>query len=446
MRRRIISAVSLGGLTRLLGWGVLLLGLGCAGMMRHGQLTKQAEGQYRNGQLEDATRSLVGALRAKPGYPPADGLLRQCLSELYAKHESAVKAHESRKEWDYAVREYDSVMSISGEVSGLRGGYPTIDVSDRRENAAKNGAKSFFAKGKRKFAAQDFDSAAMEFLAAHRLVPDHEDAKTWAAKSYYSHGKSLFGKASYKESAKAFRQASGTVSGYEDAEERYKEAREKAVRRIAVMPFGDATGRGLGDAISERIVSTVMEGNPEFIEFVTRDHLVGILQEKGLKSSTLVDQESALKAGKLVGVDSFIFGKILSARTSLSPEQAIGPRRNAVKQRVYGDKEKGIPDRDVILEVNYTTRSKSSLAKISASYQIVDAKTGGIRSAKTHTEEASDLAKWVTFIGAESAIPPSALSETTPDKTEPADPESLMEQATQSLGAKLSRELYGYFQ
>lgn len=446
MRNQIKFRASSLRLPWLLGCGVLVFGLGCAGMMRHGQLTKQAETQYQNGQHDDAVRSLVGALKAKPGYPPADGLLRQCLSEVYAKHESAVKAYESRKDWDSAVQEYDRVGSISSEVSGLRGGYPAIDVSERREKAAKNGAKMHVANGKSKFSTNDFESAASEFLAAHRLVADYMDAQAWAAKSYYHHGKSLFGKGKFKESATAFRRASETVSGYEDSEARYKEARERAIRRIAVMPFGDASGRGLGDAISERVVSAVMEGNPEFIEFVTRDHLVGIIQEKGLKSSSLVDQESALKIGKLAGVDSFIFGKVLSARASISPEQAVGPRRNSIKQRVYGDKSKGIPDQDVILSVNYTIRTKSSLAKISASYQIVDAKTGGIRSAKTHVEEVSDLAKWVTFVGAESAIPPSALAGMTPDKNEPADPESLMDQATQSLSAKLSRELFGYFQ
>lgn len=419
---------------------------GCAGLTRYGGLTNQAEKQFQAGQFDDSVRNLVAALEIKPNYLPAGDLLRQAAPRAYEKHEQAIKELEAGKRWDEAVYSYDQLTAVSDAVLRLRAGYPAVEVKDRRAQAAKNAAKHHWRTGQNHFNLKRFESAAEEFLAAHRFISGYKDAGTWAAKSYYENGKALVVRGKFKDAAKSYRHASETVPGFLDAEERYQQARAKAVRRVAVMPFSDQSGRSLGDSISDRIISQVMDGKPEFIELVSRDHLAGLLAEKGLKATSLVDQGSALKAGKLVGVDSFVYGKILVARATVSPEQRIGPRENSIRRRIYGDKERGVPDRDVILTASYTIHSKSSAAKLSASYQIIDALTGRIKSSKTQGDERSDTVKWIMFTGEESAIPASAHEGTTPDRHEPTDPDSLMDQVAGSVSDRMANDLQGYFQ
>ncbi len=424
----------------------LALAAGCASFTRYGSLTNTAQQQYQAGLVDDAVSNLVAALKVNPGYAPAAALLRQAAPEAYQKHEKAAADFESAKQWDDAVGAYDLLSGLSDAVAGLGAGYPTRDVKEKRDRAARLGAGVHLRKGREDEKHARFDDAADEFLAADRLVPGFEDAKTSAARAHYEAGKSLFGKKRFKDSAKEFHLASSVVPGYEDSEDWFQKARQKAIVRVAVMPFVDDSGRNLGDAMTDRIVSQVMSKNPDFVEFLTRDNLGTLLQEKGLKSTALVDHQSAVRVGKLLGVDFFVYGKILSARESMPGESVLGPYANSIRRHVYGNPKQGIPDQDVILSVSYTIHSKSSSADMTASYQIVDAKTGLIASSKTLSDKSSDLTKWVMYEGAQEAIPSSAFDGTTPDRHEPADPESLMEQVSERLGNTLAYEVYGYFE
>jgi tetratricopeptide (TPR) repeat protein len=425
---------------------VLVLAAGCASFTRYGSLTNTAQQQYQSGLVDDAVSNLVAALKVNPGYAPAATLLRRAAPEAYQKHEKAAADFESAKLWDDAVGAYDRLSELSDAVAGLGAGYPTRDIKKKRDHAARLGASVHLHKGREDEKRARFDDAADEFLAADRLVPGFEDSKALAARAHYEAGKALYDKKRFKDSAKEFHLASSVVPGYKDSEDWFQKARQKAIVRVAVMPFVDDSGRGMGDAVTDRIVSQVMSKNPDFVELLTRDNLGALLQEKGLKSSALVDHQSAVKVGKLLGVDFFVYGKILSARASMSSENVLGPYSNSIRRHVYGNPKQGIPDRDVILSVSYTIHSKSSLADMTASYQIVDAKTGRIANSKTLSDKSSDMTKWVMYEGAQEAIPARAFDGTTPNRHEPADPESLMEQVSERLGNTLAYEVYGYFE
>jgi tetratricopeptide (TPR) repeat protein len=420
----------------------LIMAAGCASLTKHGSLTKQAEQQYQDGRLDDAVGTLVAALKHKPDYLPADALLRQVAGQAYDTYEKRISQYESGGKFDQVVAEYDALIRLSELVEQLPGSYPIVDVKVRREKAVQTAAGTHFKAGQGHLSAKRYDQAAKEFMAVNRFISDYKESKSLAARAYYEEGKVLAATGKFRDAAKSFKNTLGVVPGYQDASERYEQARTKAIVRVAVMPLTDASGRRLGDKISDDIVSNVMGRNPEFIELVTRDHLAGLLQEKGLNATDLVDQSSAMKTGKMIGVDSFIYGRI-TPYTNISREQVQGPYENAVKQTT-GSKKAGTYRED-ILSVRYWIHSRSSSAKLSATYQIIDAATGRIKQSKSLSKEKSDLAKWVTYQGVQQIIPQSAFIGVTGER-DPADPETLLEQAIQSISSEIADEIVIYFE
>jgi len=413
---------------------------GCASLTRWGQTYQYAEKMYNAGNFDVAVQKVVEVLREKPAYEPARLLLAKAAPQAYSRHEQAAAGAEQKGNWDEAVKEYEDIIALSSMVRSLPGDYPALDVRSKRDEAAQNAASTHYAKATHLFKEKNFTSAASEFLQAAQYVAGFKNATKNAAESYYQHGKMSMDAMNFKEAALGFKKASGIVSGYKDSQELYEQAKEKAIKRIAVMPFHDPTGKLGGDSISDRVINAAINSQPEFVAFISRENLTPILSEQGLQGSEIVDSATAVKTGKLAGIYSFVFGKVLSVSATSTPAHSP-THQNSKTEKFYNKQTRDFTD-SVTYSVQYQTHKIVNTVKLVVSYQIVDVKTGAIQASQTVNTQKSDIASWVTYAGDERAIPPDISVN---NRQEPEPLETLQVSAIESVSNDIARKLLAHF-
>lgn len=411
--------------TGLLVAGVsLLLTLGCSS--RSEELTEQAVQQAQAGEAEEAAHRLIEAVKEDPELVRADTLLRQVLPRAYESQRRKIADHETAERWDEVVEEYDAMSALSDAAASLPKDYPTVDVRKERRRAAEKAAREHFAQGQRHFDRQNYEQAGEEFLAADQFVSGFKQSKTRAAEAFYERGSTLYETGDFRAAAESFERASSTVPGFEDASTRYEEARQKALVSVVVVPFEDESGRNLGSILADESISKIMDKDPEFLEFVAPAQVA-----EGL-DLTLVSRDSAVKVGQDIGVDAFIFGKVLDVRLNRTGERTRGPMANAVE-----DSEGNV------YRARWWCHSRTSSATVSASYQIVDVNSGRVEEAETLRDRLSDTATWQTYEGDEVA------THDCPDedgRQHPQDPSVLLDEIASRLSSSFATQLYQHFE
>jgi curli biogenesis system outer membrane secretion channel CsgG len=162
-------------------------------------------------------------------------------------------------------------------------------------------------------------------------------------------------------------------------------------KRIAVIPFDSQLVRttNLGKIVSEMFVTSLVQLG--CFDVVERGKLNEIMEEIKLEEGGMVDPSTAVKAGKLLGVDYILTGTITEFGIREEKKGGIlGFLRN-----LFGGGAK-----------------KVSIARVKFDYRIIDVATGKIFFADTGEGEekqssfsvgvGTDLNKWIAGVGTES--------------------------------------------
>lgn len=135
-------------------------------------------------------------------------------------------------------------------------------------------------------------------------------------------------------------------------------------RSLAVMSFENESSEGgdkIGSAVADKLISQLMKLNS--FTLIERSELDNLILEQGLAQSGMITEESGVEAGKLLGVQALLVGKVheFSTRTE---NGNIGDDEN-----------------------EFQFKLKASLAKVTLSYKLLDAMTGEILLADQVSEQ-----------------------------------------------------------
>ncbi|MGA2897071.1 MAG: CsgG/HfaB family protein [Acidobacteriaceae bacterium] len=466
-----------------------------------------AKKAYQNGQNDQALTLVLVKLRKDNSHQDAIALFKTVLKLVIDQHQAAAQDDEAAGNYEAAIREYQYLRQVGTEISSVTPmeevkingkkvkqplEMPKIDVREQLQKANNAGTEAHYQKGVSLASAPGGSAAAAaEFSAALRMVPDYKDTRQLAAEAFYRDAVSLartvgnsqraatafdgamgfvpnFKDSSqlaaeclyrdgvaantakdYKSAVGLFRRSASYVPGFKDAEALAEKAKVSATRRIAVMPFTNLSGKQqfgeVGQILTDQIISGAMGSNPEFMEFVTRDYVQQILQEQSLGSSGAINESSAAKIGKLAGINSFVFGKVLSITVFQPPEQAENGTNTVVActaVTLFGICPQGS---SIPITANYTKHTLQGYVEITGSFQIIDVEKGTIVKSASITKRMEDHAQWVTYEGDQRAIPSAVMQGDTGQKAlNP--PEQLAQTAIQQIGNELAGNLVGYFQ
>ena len=159
------------------------------------------------------------------------------------------------------------------------------------------------------------------------------------------------------------------------------------VSKIAVAEFEGPDGSG--ELAAYKLTEYLVQTNRFTV--LEREKIDNILQEQGLSMTGVIDQNSAVEIGKLLGVDALIFGNV----TAYKCEDEEGTRK--VKKKVGTGKYKRVKRKNIFTGKEYWAEEeimktvlvdehyKIRKGVVSVNFKVVDVKTGKLLAVKSLT-------------------------------------------------------------
>jgi hypothetical protein len=357
---------------------LLFLTMGCAALTKYGKLEKSARQNYVNKNYDAAVFDCAASLTLKPDYDKAQALIKDAFSVAVSAHTNKINQlvpSSAKFKWDEIVSELEALIKLNETIKGL----PTL--TDKKTKRAI------------KFKTADYSDMLQK-------------SKAKAAEAHYQEGlrlSTLDGVDLQKQAAKEFKAADQYQPGYKDAAGRYQTTRQAGVKRMAIIPFEDKSGKnGQYGAISETVVDEVVSAvmnDPdatEFLEIISRDRLEQVMQEQKLGLTGVIDQQTAVELGKVLGVYEIVTGKI--TQVIYTPERTVEENFREEGEIYVGKNQKRYVSAIV------TVYTRTSGASITGSYQIIDIKTARLKKSDSFIGKEDFSAKWATYSGDKEAL------------------------------------------
>lgn len=366
-----------------------------------GKVYGEAEGFYERGNYEMAVKKAVEVLRMKDTHRKAQELIQQAWNAFLNRTIGAIREAQvaaGDREGSARVRQLQEVASSYKRIIDLRGECNSIAhiVFKDTGRPVDIGTNDYYA----------------EWQAAREAVKQGESA---AAEYHYARGLE-FEKAGtmeqWKSAAREFKQANLNSPGFKDSRERYEANRTRATKRLAVIPFENASGQrqygAIENIITDQVVSALMKDGDamEFTSIITRDELDRILAEQRLNMTALLDERSVVESGALLGVQQLVIGRINQLSCESAPEIVDKYQRNG--QCYAGTRSVVGRDGKTRQEPVYrnasamiTVRRREAKARIIGSFKILDVRSGELIKSDSFTKEQAWSHAWATFTGDE---------------------------------------------
>jgi len=404
---------------------------GCASFMEYGKLEKSARENYEAKNYDAAVFTVVKSLQLKPEYEDAQALIKEAFPKAVSAHEAKnqeLNAAVAKFKWDDIVQEYTALTAINQAIKSL----PPLMQSKTKDTI--------------KFELKDYS----EMLSK---------AKTNSAEAHYQEGLRLSRNDEVdiqKQAAKEFKTAGQIVPGYKDAQDFYDKCHKAGIKRIAIIPFEDKTGKGgkygaVAETVLDQIVSEVMNDQSamEFLEVISRDQMEQVMREQKLGMTGQLDEQTAVQVGKLLGVHEILTGKITTI--AYSPERTTQKNvrdheRVVVSEEKYIDNKGKEQSRDIYGDVyaNVVIHSRTSGASIAGSYKLIEVKTAKLKKSDSFTGKEEFSHDWAEFSGDKRAL--SGNSTTLAQRSEMVAPseEELVSKSVGNLSHTLAGALKTY--
>jgi hypothetical protein len=176
----------------------------------------------------------------------------------------------------------------------------------------------------------------------------------------------------------------------------------------------------------------------EFLEFISRDRLEELINEKNLNSSNLIDQKSISEKGKLLGIHALIFGNIMSIIIEEPPET----RKRIEEFRVI-TKEKSRDKDTVWADVDIFTRQ--IYVKMNCSFQLVEVATGKILKSDIVTVDDAVTIQFAKLRGDERALSDNSKRLCNQPEEFPPSPENIVDFLLKKAGEKIAKDIIKTF-
>ncbi|MCK4417644.1 MAG: hypothetical protein KAV99_05710 [Candidatus Latescibacteria bacterium] len=413
----------------------LLLLAGCAALSQYGSLERDARQHYQRGNYDQAVFKCAASLRIKPEYEKSQTLIQDALRAAVNGHRDRIQElefSEVKFKWDQMVSEYEALVKLNQTIKNL----PAL-VNKKTKRLVR-------------FELSNYTQALAE-------------AKTNAAETHYQEGLRLSqrkGLDFQKQAAKEFKAAQQFCPDYKDSTSRYQTCRRAGIKRVAIIPFEDKSGKrdrygavygAISEMITDQMISEVMSDPSamEFLELISRDQLEHIMREQQLEMSDLIDEQTAVRLGKLMGVHKILTGKItqiiaVPARTVKKTEKQEA--NVVVKTEKYTDSKGKKKTRYIRGDVQATVTfyTKTAEASIGGSYKIIDVETARIEKSESFTDDAKFNHQWATYSGDEKALDSKAARQVKRGDEPAPTVEQLVNQAARNLSVSLANSLKEY--
>ena len=290
----------------------------------------------------------------------------------FGDHKSAVYAF-------HQARNYrDRIQSVG--VSLLLGDFYEKDYQESKSIYLKN----LYDEGNKLLEEKKFAEAEKRFSEIKQLDPGYKDAGDLGDVAYleplYQHGRSAMALEHYREAYEQFEKVIGRKSTYKDASALRKECIEKGRFTIALVDFKNASGTpGMEAKIAAYTLDALTSSKDPFIHVVDRDNLQNIINEQHLQMTGIIDENTAVAVGELVGAKAILTGTVLSyseKKGTLRSKQREG--YTTYQERLLNKTDGKYYMQTMYRPCNYTEYYNSNSSVVSFQYKLTNIKTGEI--------------------------------------------------------------------
>ena len=367
---------------------VLLVFCSCGFFTRYGRYQVRAERAYSQGNYDYAVELCVDALHQKPGYTESLSFLDEIFPMAIRLHHQNIQKLENSDEefkWDYVLPEYEQLLYLVELLDGLNLSNYEILL----------------------FRSETEDYSALIQLTKEKAAETHYKAGT----KYMESGDI----SDFKNCADEFKKTLKYIPNYLDSQDKYEECRHNAITRMTILAFDNTSGNtnhgNIGLSVSNELLSSLMNDDEimEFFEFVTRDKIDIILEEQQLSDSGLIQDESSIELGNLLGIHQIISGEVTYLNTGgpgHTKNKKIMEKKVVTGTRTYQDSEGNDRKREVFTNVfaNVVFHKIQTEATIKVSYKILDVNTSRIIHSNTVTADYIHEYEWITYSGDKRAL------------------------------------------
>lgn len=260
---------------------------------------------------------------------------------------------------------------------------------------------------------QDFKSAEAVFAKIARLEPNYKDANSLQAIAYleplYRAGKTDLAAGAFRKAYESLNNVVAKDASYKDASALRQECLAKGQFTIAVLPF-TATSLKRTDIpakVQAYSMTALTETNDPFLKVVDRENLERILAEQRLSLSGVVDEQTAVRVGNLMGAQAVLIGTVVDYREEAG-ELRRSTRDGFESYRVEQvNKETG--EKYFVTKykpVRYSEYLQENKVYLSFNYRLVSLETGEVLVSKVVDRQANDHMYYADYQGNRDALFP----------------------------------------
>ena len=231
---------------------------------------------------------------------------------------------------------------------------------------------------------QKFEEAELKFKEVRKLEPDYKDSKDLADIAYleplYSKGVEQMKLGNYRSAYDNFELVIKRKATYKEADPLQKQCVQKGQFTIAIHSFENASGTpGLDSKVGAYTLEALTNISDPFLRVVDREHMAAILQEQKLQLSGVMDQNTAVVVGELVGASALLTGTVLSySETKGTLRSKTRDGYQEYKEKVLNKEDGKYYYQSRYKPVKYTEYYNKNTCTVSFQYKLISLKTGEI--------------------------------------------------------------------
>ncbi|MFM7234386.1 MAG: CsgG/HfaB family protein [Flavobacteriales bacterium] len=284
-----------------------------------------------------------------------------------------------------AVYSYNKARGYQERVQSVGVSLLLADFYERDYQECKSiYLKSLYDEGNRLLQEKKYAEAEKKFEEVKTLDPNYKDAGDLGDIAFleplYQQGKIAFELGNYRAAYTNFDKAIQRKANYKDAASLKQESLEKGRFTIALIDFKNTSNmQGLESKIAAYSLEALTHSEDPFIHIVDRDNLQTILAEQKLQMTGVIDENSAVAAGELVGAKAILTGTVLSyseTKGSLRTKERDGYA--AYQERVLNRTDGKYYMQTLYRPVKFKEYYNANSCSISFQYRLTNIKTGEI--------------------------------------------------------------------
>jgi tetratricopeptide (TPR) repeat protein len=244
--------------------------------------------------------------------------------------------------------------------------------------------KDLYEKGSSLMAERRFDEAKVTFSKLAKIDPSYKDVAELKGvarnEPLYMAATSHFDEGRYRQAYREFDEVYRNDPNYRDAAVLRQECLNLGQYPVALSPFENTSGvRGIEKRVYAFFVTSLTQINDPFLRIIERDNMEMILAEQRLSLSGIVDQNTALQVGNLLGAKALVTANVLSYSTLPGKLRRIEKDGfEAYTVKLYNTETKKNYFETRYKPVKYSEYVQNNEARISVQYKAISLESGEV--------------------------------------------------------------------